>query len=359
MDITKEEQLIAEISWGYIPITVTAQNGKRISLLLHPPTSIEQGKAAIIYSTEYQKALLLGLPNENDVIKNMVAIGRWDSKTDFEIDGLRKDIHNIRRGLLDFLFNRTKLETTRSLLRRAEEALITRLNKRHILTQSSAEAHATICQQRYLISCITETENNELFWLTRNDFEQFNDVNIIIQLCELFFRQRIPIKSIRKLARSQQWRSYWEIAKETNSLFNGSVVDWSLDQRELAYWSTIYDSVYNAYERPSKDVIEDDDLLDSWFIRQGEKIEGRTQANKVSQSNKPGRNEEFIMADKEGAKRVYNMNDPGVRAQIKARQKLLNQQNTIQEQDMPDSQREMRQQLVGMQKKHVKDISHR
>lgn len=65
------------------------------------------------------------------------------------------------------------------------------------------------------------------------------------------------------------------------------------------------------------------------------------------------------MADSDGAKRVYNMNDPGARIQIKARQKLLEQQGIIREQDMPDSQREMRQQLMEMQKRHVKDISHR
>jgi len=360
MNFAEEEQLIARISWGYVPATIRTQDGTLVSLLLRPPTSSEQGKSAMVYSTEYQRALVLGLPNEDDVIQDMIIAGRWDAQTDIEIDGLRKDIHNIRRGLLDFLFDRTKLEKTRSLLRRAEQALVTRLNNRHVLTQTSAEAHATICQQRYLISRVTETEDGKSFWPTIDDFEKFEDICVITQLCELFFLQsRISAKLLRELARSPQWRTYWEIAKNTGELFGAPITVWSSSQRELAYWSTIYDSVHSAYERPSKEIINDDDLLDSWFIRQGEKIDGKAQSNAVPRQNKAGRNEEFIMSDKDGARQVYNMNDPSSRAKIRARQKILEKQGSVLEQHMPDSQREMRQQLAGMQSKHIKSINSR
>lgn len=360
MDIAEKERLIAKISWGYIPATIVTRDGTFISLLLHPPTSKEQAQSALIYSTEYQRAIIMGLPSEQEILKNLTTLERWNPQTDIEIDGLTKDIHTIRRGLLDFVFNLTELEKARSLLRRAEKALIERLNQKHDLLQNSAKAHAEICQQRYLIGRITETEECKLLWPTIQDFDNCDDNGLITQLCEIFFQKsRISIELIRELARSQQWRLYWEIAKNTNDLFNNSVSSWSMNQRELAYWSTIYDSVYEAYERPSKNIIEDDDLLDSWFIRQGEKIEGKIQTTMAPQSNKPGRNEEFIMADAEGAKRVYGMNNPSTRAQIKARQKLLNRQGSIQEQDMPDSKQEMRRQLMAMQSKRVKDISHR
>lgn len=360
MDAAEMERLIAKISWEYIPATIRTQDNNLISLLLHPPTPKEQSKAAMIYSLEYQRGIVLGLPSEKDAITDMIITEQWNPETDIQIEGLRKDIHNIRRGLLDFVFNKTKLERARSLLRRAEKALIERLNKKHNLLQNTAEANALILQQRYLISYITELEEGRPFWSTETDFEEFSDINIVIQLCELFFiKSRISTKFIRELARSQQWRMYWEIAKNTNDLFVNSVVSWSANQIDLARWSTIYDSVYDAYERPSKDIIVDDDLLDSWFIRQGDKIDNKTQTDMAPTSNRSGRNEEFIMADREGAKHIYKMNDPTVRAQIKARQKVLNQQGTVREQDMPDSQRTMKQQLIGKQNKHIKDITRR
>ncbi len=360
MNVAEKERIIAQVVWGYVSATIITQDGKPLSVILHPPTPKEQAKAAMVYSTQYQCALTAGLATEDDIINDMITLGSWDSQTDVEIDGLYKDIHKIRRGLLDFVFNKTKLEQARTLLRRAESALLDRLSKKHNLIQGSAEAHALNCQQRYLIGHITETEDGNPLWRTENDFEKDNDIDMIIQLCEIFFKQScISTKLIRELARSQQWRAYWEIAKNTGHLFDGSVTSWSSNQRELAHWSSIYDSVYNAYERPSKDVIEDDDLLDSWFIRQSEKVEGKNNNNIAPKPHKRGRNEEFIMADKSGAQGVYNMNDPGTRAKIRARQQLLSKMGSVKEQDMPDSQREMRQQLVEKQRKHVKDIRHR
>ncbi len=360
MDTAEKERLISRISWGYIPATVITSSGNIISLLLRPPTLREKAQSASVYSSESKRAVTIGLLYKEEALKNLIAAGQWDNKSELEIEGLYKDIHTIRRGLLDFLFNTTKLEKTRSLLRRAEKALIERLEKKHILLQNSAEAHAEICQQRYLIGQITETEEGKRFWHTTQEFNDCPNNTLIIQLCEIFFqRSRVSIASIRELARSQQWRAYWEIAKNTNDLFDNSVSSWSFNQRELAYWSTIYDSVYEAYERPSKEIVDDDDLLDSWFIRQGEKIEGKTQKGIISKPNKPGRNEEFIMADEDGAKRIYNMNDPGSRAKIKARQKLLAKRGSILEQDMPDSQMEIRQQLVDKQREHIKNIGRR
>lgn len=360
MDTAAIERLIARISWGYVPATISAQDGSFIPLLLHPPTPKEQAKAALIYSTERQRAAIVGLPNEIELLGNMIEIGQWSLKKEEEIKGLQEDIHTIRRGLLDFLFNTKKLEKARSLLRRAENALIERLGDRHVLLGSSAEASAEIAQQRYLIGQITETDDGEPFWKTAKEFDEYLDNALIVQLCEIFFqRSRVSISTIRELARSQQWRAYWEVAKTTNDLFDNPVSSWSLNQRETAYWSTIYDSVYNAFERPSKDIIEDDDLLDCWFIRQGEKIDSKTRQGTLPKSNKPGRNEEFIMSDREGAKKIYNMNDQSARIKIRARQKLLAKQGSIREQDMPDSQLEMRQQLTEMNKKHVKSINSR
>ena len=360
MDTAEKERLIAEISWGHIPATVNTSSGNIISLLLRPPTLREKAQSASIYSTENKHAAITGLSHKEEALENLISIGQWDNKRELEIEGLYKDIHTIRRGLLDFLFNTKKLEKTRSLLRRAEKALIERLGEKHILLQNSAEAYAETCQQRYLIRQITETEDGKQFWPTMKEFNDYPDNALIIQLCEIFFqRSRVPIVSIRELARSQQWRAYWDIAKSTNDLFDNSVSLWSFNQRELAYWSTIYDSVYEAYERPSKEIISDDDLLDSWFIHQGEKMDKKTQVNTVPRLNKSGRNEEFILSDEEGAKRVYNMNDPNSRAKIKARQKLLNKHGSIKEQDMPDSQMEMRQKLMDKQSRHVKNIGSR
>ena len=361
MDVEAKERLIARISWGSIPANIIAKDGSILSLLLPSPTPKQQAQASFHYSLELQRAISEGLQTEEEALVTLTSLDLWNSQKESEIVGLQKDIHNIRRGLLDFLFDTSKLERARSLLRRAEQALIDRLSIKHNLLENTAEVHATICQQRNIIGCITETENGTKFWPTKKDFDEFDDVGVIIQLSELFFRKsRIPTELIRELSRSQQWRMYWEISKETGDLFENPIILWSVNQRELTYWSTIYDSVYNSYERPSKDIITDDDLLDSWFIRQGEKIEDKTQKASVPQPNKPGMNETFIMSDRGGSKRVYDMNDTASRIKLKARQKVLNSKGVVKEQDMPDSQRDMKEKLSRMQSERIKkDIGHK
>lgn len=357
MDI---DRLIATISWGCIPAVVSTYEGKIISLVLRPPTPKEQAKAAVVYNSEIIRCSLMKLFSEQEMLSYLMSLGQWSLEQENAIEGLHKDVHTIRRGLIDLVFNTTKLEHARSLLRRAEKVLMDNLNTKHKLLQNSAESHSELCQQRYLIGQITDDEDGNKFWKTTKDFDEYQDSALISQLCEHYYRKsRVLPKDIRELARSPQWRPYWEVAKSTNYLFDNPITSWSLNQRELAYWSTIYDSVYAAYERPSKQIIDDDDLLDSWFIRQGEKVDNKSTESGVKTQNKPGRNESFIMSDQDGAKRVYNMNDPKARVQIKARQKLLKQKGSIAEQNMPDSQREMRQQLSEMQRSHVKGINRR
>jgi len=360
MNPADANRLIAKISWGCIPATVVTEENKLISLLLRQPSVKEQAQAANVYFTELQRAVISGTQAEQELLNNCIEFGQWSIDENNQITGLYDDIHKIRRGLLDFWSNITKLENARSLLRRAEKVLIEKLNKKHMLMQTSAEAYAEMCQQRFLIGVIATTDDGQSFWSTQKDFDDYNDNGFISQLCDIFFdKSRISISIIRQLARSQQWRSFWEIAKITNNLFENPVTEWSLNQRELAYWSTIYDSVYNAFDRPSKYIIDDDDLLDSWFIRQGEKIEQQNKGASMPQSSKPGRNEQFIMTDDAGAKRVYEMNDSTSRAMIMAKQKIVNKRGRIKEQDMPDSQNEMRQQIASMKTKHVKDIRSR
>lgn len=354
------ERLVDVISWGKIIV-----HDSSTQLILCIPTPEEKARGALIYAQALYKATNIGILTEAETLASLVEFGQWNEKKEQEIEGIRQDIHNIRRGLLDFLFQKDKLEKARKLLRSAEVALTKRLITRQELVKTSAETQALLEQQRYLISKVTETEDGSLYWSSSKIFGEETDTELIQRLCQVFFENNIPTSTIRQIARSGMWRAMWGAAKQFSQLFGKDLSEWSDVQKELVHWSIAYDNVYEAYERPSEDVIEDDDLLDSWFIRQHDQLEARTNKAagenqiKGKSSRKGGRNEQFIMADKDGAKKIYDMNDPMSRVKIRARQKVLQQKGAVQEQHMPDSQREMKQQLVEMQRKHVKSISSR
>jgi len=358
MKYAEIERFIDIICWGSIRTEVTLADDQQITLILRNPTPKEKAIASSIYQKEYRDAIATGLPTEEQLLENYIEIGKWNPEKDVQIEGIKKDIQTLKKGLLDLLFRVNDLERVRELLRRAENKLLELLMEKNKLLSNSAENYALLCSQRYIISRITEDENGKCLWETQQDFNDCEDIQLINRLCLLFFEQsNIGSRKIREIARSNLWRSLWVVAKDVSTLFNGPIVEWSDNQCNLAYWSHIYDMVYEAYERPTREIIEDDDLLDSWLIRQGEKVEKRCNKeateNLVKGSHKRGdKTEHFIVTDREGAKKVYDANDNLSRAKIKARQRVIQKKGHIKDEFLPDTMQEIREKF--MKQRHEK-----
>lgn len=61
----------------------------------------------------------------------------------------------------------------------------------------------------------------------------------------------------------------------------------TINQRNLLTWSKIYDNVQESLECPSEKVIEDDDMLDGWFLVQKlERERERVERERESSSSK-------------------------------------------------------------------------
>lgn len=357
MDHARCQRLVDIIVCGKTFINEKTADGTSISLILDSPNPTDRAKAALIYEQVYAEALDMGLLTEDELIISYIEMGQWDAANEIKIADLKTDIHNIRKGLLDLLFHVIKLERSRALLRNAESVLVDILVERHGLLDISAEHQSLLRQQRYIIGMVTKTSNGELYWKTAKAFDEETDIMLINRLSIKYYQDtRIDSKAIRELARSSPWRTTWSSSKDMGDLFGCPIIALSDSQRDLTYWSHMYDMVYEAYERPTTEIIEDDDLLDSWFIRQSDKMDDQSKKNfglKDPKSTKPGRKEMFVMSDAEGAKKVYDMNDPTSRAKIKARQAFIKKNKKVQEQDLPESQMEMRTIAMDQMRKSI------
>lgn len=362
MDRAAKERLITLIAWGKSLASVKLTSGEHVRFLLHSPTPDDNALSALKYNDAFAQAKKNGLVMESEKLQHLAERGLWTAEDEAEVKGIKDDILKLRRGLLDFTFQRQKLEKVRKTIRSAETALRDRLTRRYSMLADTAESYATMAQQRFLISRIVHTMEGERLWPTEAEFDDCDDLALIKQLTDQHFEKSIVGDSaMRELARSEPWRPRWTVAMALGaSPFDAGMSRWSQNQRALAYWSKVYDNVFEAYERPASEVIEDDDLLDSWFIRQSDKIEQRAKKEEGDKlANSKGGNEVFVLADAEGARRVYEMNDPIARKRLQLRQKTLAQHGEVREQDMPDSQSEMRAQLAAKMSQKVKDISRR
>jgi hypothetical protein len=118
-------------------------------------------------------------------------------------------------------------------------------------------------------------------------FNYFNiedvDVRIIYYFLSAFlqYMNYIPSHIYRAIARGHGqsgkiWRRRW-------SAWDRKHIDCNIFMEELIYWTQLYDSVFDAYEKPDEIVIEDDDSLDMWLYKQ--KME-RKRKNKGGEHSK-------------------------------------------------------------------------
>lgn len=352
MDFAQKTRIIDIISWGKLVF-----NDK---FVLYPATSETKALSAIEYDKKFNEYISDGMPDEQEAIDNFVVRNQWSEDKDAVIDTIKKDIHTMKRGLLDYIFKKDQLEKIRSTIRSAENVLVDKITEKHQLLTHTAENFALKEQQHYIIMFVTHDHNKNRLWSSKEAFDNEFNTTLIDNLCQFYFySSRISQKIIREISRSEPWRHIWGVMKKSKIFFGkDNINELSDNQKDLLHWSSIYDMAYEAYERPSEVIVNDDDLLDSWFIRESEKIESdinKNSANNVmGKSQKSGDQEVFIFTDEKGAQDVYKLNDRGARIQIKSRQNILKEKKVIREQDLPSSQAKIRQQLMKMRSSHVK-----
>ena len=78
------------------------------------------------------------------------------------------------------------------------------------------------------------------------------------------------IATVESCARTDPWRSVW-LMKDQVKLFANNDRELSHDQKNILVWSSMYDNIQESMDCPTEDVINDDDLLDGWFIVQKRK----------------------------------------------------------------------------------------
>ena len=360
MDRAGKERVLACIVWGKVRTRIDLGDPPQV-FVLRPPTEEERARAAIVYDEQYESALAQGMMTGEEAIAHAVSTGRWPEQEDATIEGLRSDIEKLVRGMLGYLLQNDRLDVIRKALRRAESALTTKLLEREALLGETAETYARMRQQWTLVGMIAEDDAGQPIWPTIEAFEACENTRLVQALVDFYFvGSRFPTRVIREIARSDPWRSVWMAAKNTGFPFASPPTRWSEDQKELVRWSQVYDAAFESLERPSQRVIEDDDLFDSWLLRQHEEIDRRTRKKEADDllkrhqgTKKGGRQEVFILTDQRGAKDVYGMNDPENRASIRRKQQIIAGRGKVKEVELPESQAEMREQIMAAQREHV------
>ena len=115
----------------------------------------------------------------------------------------------------------------------------------------------------------------------------------------------------------------------------------------------MYDNVYENPERPSDEVIEDDDMLDGWFAKLRRDAEQERKQREVDAIlnkkgvGKDGKGEMFVVSNSaEEANKIRGLNNINQRMKMRQREAAVQQKGSVEEQNLPDVKLELRSEAM-------------
>ncbi len=303
--------------------------------------------ADIKYEEAYNNAITNKIPTEDQADAILLEKGLWNPLLEKEVTDLNNNVKILGKELLSTEFQSNKKKMLSDAIDISKKRIAQITKQKNSLYGITAEHSANLTKYKYLLFLCTKTHDDKTMWTNWNKFLKVDEHIINKLLSQTFFNKDIDETSIRKLARSEPWRSSWVAAIKTGNLFTVPTTHMTDLQHAIVSWSLIYDSVYENTNCPSDEVINDDKQLDQWLILQSERRKNKqledAASNIVSTDPKiQNAGEVGIMVDSvEDAKKVYKLNDTTTQNTLKLRNKMLEEKGIVSEMDMPDTKQKI------------------
>ncbi len=276
---------------------------------------------------------------EENLDNLLIYLNLWSKDTTMIIKDIEKKIENSKVDYYNHFKLSDKKKTTKKNLDSYRKQLNSILSKKEELYSNTLEGYANSIKNEFIITN-TLYKNNNLVFHNKNNSDNYLLFNTIVSELNKY---TIIISDFKKLARSNIWRSYWNIKK--NNVFMDNLSD---DQRTLVSISQMYDRVYEHPDSPSDEIIEDDDALDGWMIFQRRKIEKDKKQQQIDTINPKLKNaqEVFLFANnQQEAQEIIQLNSPESLNRMRSKIAHVNKFGLTEESQLPDVQMDLRNQL--------------
>lgn len=322
------------------------------NIVIYPPTIDIIIQSLNKYKSAYEDASVDNIMTEDELSSWMKEQGLWTSYHEKKVEDLKNKLEALKIEIYESRFDKKLVSKIRESIRIQEKVLTSELSQKNSYYINTCEGVATTEKTSYIIQNTTY-QNNKLY-----DFSELS----LPEVVDLWYDSFLTENQCRDLARNEPWKSLWIIRKNSQfSLFsncnNGD--EPTYNQKNLIIWSQMYDNIQESMDCPSKDVIEDDDMLDGWFIIQNKKtekeklnkeFEATTKNQKIKNSS-----EVFVVAqDAEKVKKIQELNSLESKKIIAQREKILEQKGVVSAGEFPDEKLNIRMQNIESLKNHAK-----
>jgi hypothetical protein len=270
LDELRETAIIDIIVSAKYYVKVLKDSEETVLCLIHSYCD-DRLYSEFVYESSYDEAVKLGLLPQEELEKIVKKRGLITDRDRQREEELTKQIKGLETLFSKMRFAKDKKEKVKENINKLNSELLElrlKFNKFQSLTAESISNEAKI---NYLCwsSCYTKPGILR-YWNTYLDFDLEKNLEFKSEVVSeaLKFLIGFSEKTLRKLARSSEWRiRYMSSIKTTFLLFSRKPEDYTKDQVALMYWSNFYQNVYEMLsdDRPSDDIIENDTLLDVYM----------------------------------------------------------------------------------------------
>lgn len=313
------------------------------NIIIYPPTIDIVIQSLQKYDEYYDIALSENIMTEEEMVSWMKTQRLWTSYNDNKVIELQKKIENLKINAYESRLDQKQVNNIKATIRFTENLLNEELSQKNSFLINTCEAIANAEKTSFLIENTTY-QNKKLY----NFSELF-----LTQVINYWHNSFLTEQQCRELARNEPWKSIWTTKEKAGiPLFlNSESGELTYNQKNLMIWSQVYDNIQESLDCPSKEVIDDDDILDGWFIVQHKKrekdklekeFEASTKNNKIKQSS-----EVLIMAkNHEIASKIQDINTVEAKQVIKNREKVLEKRGVVKAGEFLDEKNAIRSQGV-------------
>jgi len=303
-----------------------------------PNTLRDKHHSAIIYNQALNDILYEEMLSWEHAKKISEKLGFWTSKNEAGLKELEQMLDDTK---LQLFLNNTNPNTVLQLKKKIKQirtGINRSNNNKHRLYHATKESYAENIKKEFLVATSLRDENYNILY----NIDNF--INVDHGLIQYIIEKtnHIDLGVIREISRSEPWRSMW--VSQKGDVFGKPAVEWTEYQRILCSFSRMYDNVYESPECPPDDVIEDNDMLDGWFIKQKrdrEKNKKEKMTDKMfgKHQGKGGNQELFLVANNRNeAQNIYNMNDDQSKSIVKSREQQIKSKGHIDHSELSDVQ---------------------
>lgn len=308
-----------------------------------PNTSNEKRRAGVLYKKILDDIKYDGIPSWSYLQIMSKNLNIWTDKDQTTLDGMEKMLENLKLELYKSYLRPDKVKEIKKQINKIKNSMTIFNDTKYKLYYMSKEYYAENIKKDFLYAMsIRDLSGKRIYNL--NEFDKIDPLFINkAKECG----SDIDTTTMRKIARSEPWRSMW-IAQKGQALGTPSI-EWTDLQRILVSYSKMYDNVYESSDCPPDAVIDDDDMLDGWFIEQKkerEKQRNQKLGDKMFKNNKDGQELFLVANSQEEAQHIYNMNDERSKNIVRTRQNVIKNQGKVDHGYLPDVQNDLRMQAT-------------